>query len=46
MKEFVEATRGEGLCPIRPSHKAIGGQVCRRKHRSMPRNVINARDLH
>ena len=25
MKGFVEATLGEGLCLIGPSHKAIGG---------------------
>ena len=46
MKEFVEATQGEDLCPTGPSHKAIGGQVCRRKHMSMPRSAINAKDMH
>ena len=35
MKEFVEATQGVDLCLTGPSLKAIGGQICRRKHKSM-----------
>ena len=35
MKEFVGATRGADLCLIGPLHKAIGGQICRKKHKTM-----------
>ena len=35
MKEFVGAIRGIDLCLIRPLHKAIGGQICRQKHKTM-----------
>ena len=44
MKEFVEATQVEDLCLTEPSLKAIGGQTCKRKHRNMLRNAINAKD--
>ena len=45
MKESVEATRGADLCLIRPSHKAIGGQIYKKKHKTMQKNVTNVRDL-
>ena len=35
MKEFVEATWGADLYLTRPSHKAIGGRICKRKHKTM-----------
>ena len=31
----MEATQVEDLCPIELSHKAIGGQTCKKKHKSM-----------
>ena len=46
MKEFVGATQGEDLCLTEPSLRAIGGQTCKRKHRNMSRNAINAKDSH
>ena len=45
MKESVEATRGVDLCLTGPSHKAIGGQICRKKYKTMQKNVTNVRDL-
>ena len=45
MKEFVIVTQVEDLCLIEPSPKGIGGQVCRRKPKSMSRNVTNARSF-
>ena len=45
MKEFVEVTQEEDLCLTKPSLKDIGGQVCKRKPKSMSRNVINAKGL-
>ena len=32
---FVGATWEVDLCPIEPSHRAIGGQTCRRKPKNM-----------
>ena len=45
MKEFVGVTQEEGLCLTEPSLKGIGGRVCRRKPKSMSRNVTNAKGL-
>ena len=44
MKEFVEATQEEDLCLIEPSFRAIGSQICKKKHKNMSRNEINAKD--
>ena len=30
----------------KPSYKAIGGQICKKKHRCMQRNAINTKNLH
>ena len=46
MKGFVEATRGGDLCLTGSSHKAISGQIYRRKHKNMWRSVTNAKNLH
>ena len=46
MKEFVGATQGEDLCLTELSLRAIGGQTCKRKHRNMSRNTINAKGSH
>ena len=35
MKGFVEVTQEADLCLTRPSLKAIGGQICRGKYKSM-----------
>ena len=35
MKRFVEATQGVDLCLTGSSLKAIDGQICRGKHKSM-----------
>ena len=35
MKGFVEATQGADLCRTEPSHRAIGGQTYKKKHKSM-----------
>ena len=43
MKALVEVIQGEGLYHFEPSHKDIGGQICRKKHRSMLGNVISAK---
>ena len=45
MKEFMGVTQEEGLCLTEPSLKGIGGRVCRRKPKSMSRNVTNAISL-
>ena len=45
MKEFLGVTQKEDLCLIKPSPKGIDGQVCRRKPKSMSRNVTNAISL-
>ena len=45
MKESVEATPGVDLCLTGSSHKAIGGQICRKKHKTMRENVTNVRYL-
>ena len=46
MKEFVEATQEADLCLTELSLKAIGGQINRKKHKSLWRSVISVRDLH
>ena len=46
MREFVEATQEEDLCLTEPSLRANGGQICKRKHRNMSRNAINAKNSH
>ena len=46
MMEFVEATQEADLCLTEPSLRATDGQICRKKHKSMWRNVINVKDLH
>ena len=45
MKEFMEVIRGEGPYHIGPLLKDIGGQICRRKRRSMLENVTSVRGL-
>ena len=45
MKKFVGVTHDEDLCLIESSPKDIGGRVCRRKPKSMPRSVTNAKSL-
>ena len=35
MKGFVEATLEANLYLIEPSHKATGGQTCKKKHENM-----------
>ena len=40
----MEVIQGEGLYHTEPSPKDIGGQICRRKRRSILGNVISARD--
>ena len=45
MKEFVEVTQEEDSCLTKPSPKGIGGRACKRKPKSMSRNVTNARGL-
>ena len=44
MKEFVKVTRGEGPYLTGPLLKDTGGQICRKKRRSMLENVTNVRD--
>ena len=44
MKEFVEVTRGEGPYLTGPLLKDTGGQICRRKRRSMLESVTNVKD--
>ena len=41
----MEAIQEEGLYHVEPSHKDIGGQICRRKRRSTLGNAINAKDM-
>ena len=45
LKQFVGVTQEKDLCLTEPSPKDIGGQVCRRKPKSMSRSVINAKGL-
>jgi len=45
MNEFVENTQEEDLYLTEPLFKDIGGQVCKRKHKSMLKNAISVRDL-
>ena len=44
MKEFVEVTRGEGPYLTWPLLKDTGGQICRRKCRSMLESVTSVKD--
>ena len=46
MREFAEVTQEEDLYLIELSHKAISGRTCKKKHKSMERSVINAKDSH
>ena len=46
MKGFVEAIQEEDLYLTKPSLKATGGQIYRKKHKNMWKNVISAKDLH
>ena len=46
MREFAEVTQEEDLYLIELSHKVIGGRTCKKKHKSMERSVINAKDSH
>ena len=46
MKEFMEATQKEDLYITEPLLRAIGGQICKRKHKNMSRSAINAKDSH
>ena len=41
----MEVTPGVDSCPTRHSHKVTGGQICRKKHKSMQKSAINAKDL-
>ena len=43
MKEYMEVTREEGLWPIEPLLRGIGGQICKSKRKTSLRNVINAK---
>ena len=43
MKAFVAVIRGEGPYHTEPLLKDIGGQICRRKHRSMLENVTSVK---
>ena len=45
MKESVVVIWGEGRYLIKLLLKVTGGQVCRKRHRIMLKNVINARGL-
>ena len=45
MKEFVEVTRGKGPYLTGPLLKDIGGQIYRRKRRSMLENVTSVKYL-
>ena len=44
MKEFVEITRGEGPYVTGPLLKDTGGQICRKKRRSMLKSATNVKD--
>ena len=44
MKEFVEVTRGEDPYLTAQSLKDTGGQICRKKCKSMLENVTNVKD--
>ena len=45
-KGFVEVIQEEDLCLTGLLPKDIGGQTCKKRRRSMSRNVIDARGLH
>ena len=38
--------KGGRSCLTKPSLRAIGGQICRKKRKNMWRSVINVKDLH
>ena len=44
MKEFVEVTQEEDLYLTEPLLKDTGGRACKRKHKSMLKNVISVKD--
>ena len=44
MKAFVEVIREEGPYHTGPLLKDIGGQICKRKRKSMLENVTSVRD--
>ena len=46
MKEFVEVIQEEDLYLIELLLKDTGGRACKRKHKSMLKNVISVRDSH
>ena len=46
MKGFVEVIQEEDHCLTGLLPKDIGGQTCKKRHRDMSRNAINARGLH
>ena len=43
VKEFVEVIQGEGPYHTGPSLKDTGGQICRKKYRSMLENMTSVR---
>ena len=45
MREFVGVTQGEDPYLVGLLLRDIGGQVCKRRHRNMLRNVISVKDL-
>ena len=45
MKEFAEVTRGEDPYLTEQLLKDTGGQICRKKRKSMLENVTSVRDL-
>ena len=45
MIEYVEVTQGAGYCHIEPLLKGIGGQVCKKKHKSTLNSVISVKGL-
>ena len=44
MKEFAEVTRGEDPYLTGLLLKDTGGQICRKKHKTMLENVTSVRD--
>ena len=45
MREFMEVILGESFYLIEPLLRVIGGQVCRKLHKSMFESAINVRDM-
>ena len=46
MKGFVEVIHEEDHCLTELLPKDIGGQTCKKRHRNMLRNAINAKGMH